>query len=187
MGWLKRLIPAAGSEPLPTAPIAAIEDVEWRLSRGNMLQQDRPGAAAAGGPVDRPAYCGWQGDQHDLRSFAADAKDTVAVLLAEGFDVCPGELRLIQSAHRTTWTFGGKRSFAARPPAPPPLIGRLRADPQPVRDLHRAEILLMHLHGTQPHVLTPGPPSSGQASTIWVSHDPGVDPPPSAITQARRN
>ena len=34
--------------------------------------------------------------------------------------------------------------------------------------------------------LTPGPPGSGQATTIWIPHDPGIDPPPSAITQARR-
>jgi len=38
----------------------------------------------------------------------------------------------------------------------------------------------------QPHALSPGPRSSGQATTIWVPHNPGVDPPPSAITQARR-
>jgi hypothetical protein len=29
-------------------------------------------------------------------------------------------------------------------------------------------------------------PSSGQATTIWVPHDSGVDPPPGTITQARR-
>ena len=69
---------------------------------------------------------------------------------------------------------------------PSPLIGRFRADPQPVRDLHRAGILLIHLHGPQSHALTPGPLSNGQATTIWVPHDPGVDPPPGAIPQARR-
>jgi hypothetical protein len=54
------------------------------------VQQDRPGAAAAGGAVDRPAYCGWQRDQHDLGSLAAYAKDPVAVLLAGVLDVCAG-------------------------------------------------------------------------------------------------
>jgi hypothetical protein len=52
--------------------------------------------------------------------------------------------------------------------------------------LHRADILLIHLRGLQPHALTPDPPSSGQATTIWVPHDPGVDPPLGTITQARR-
>jgi hypothetical protein len=93
---------------------------------------------------------------------------------------------LIQPAHRTTWTFGGQRSFAARPPAPPPLIGRLRDDPRPVRDLHQADILLIHLRGPQPHALTPGPLSSGQATTIGVPHDPGAGPPLGAIPQPRR-
>jgi hypothetical protein len=55
-----------------------------------------------------------------------------------------------------------------------------------MRYLHRADILLKHACGLQPHALTPGPPSSGQATTIWVPHNPGVDPPPGAITQARR-
>jgi len=38
----------------------------------------------------------------------------------------------------------------------------------------------------QPHALTPTPPSSGQATTIWVPHDPGIALPSDAITQARR-
>jgi hypothetical protein len=56
----------------------------------------------------------------------------------------------------------------------------------PARHLHRADILLKHPRGVQPHRFTPGPSSSGQAITIWVSHTPGVDLPQGAITQARR-
>jgi len=89
-------------------------------------------------------------------------------------------------AHHPTRAFRGQRGLAASTLAPPPLIRRLGTDPQPVRHLHRAGIPLKHLRGLQPHALTPGPPSSGQATTIWIPHDPGVDPPPGTITQARR-
>jgi hypothetical protein len=84
------------------------------------------------------------------------------------------------------WPGRRQRRPAPGTPAPPPLIGRLGTDPQPVRYPHRADTLLIHPYGLQPHLLTPGPPSSGQATTIWVPHTPGVDPPPGAITQARR-
>jgi hypothetical protein len=43
--------------------------------------------------------------------------------------------------------------------------------------LHRADIVFIHLRSLQPHALAPGQSSSGQATTIWVPHDPGVDPP----------
>src|SRR5262245_16494673 len=82
--------------------------------------------------------------------------------------------------------FGGQRGLATGTPAPPPLIGRLGTDPQPLRDLHRADIVLIHSRGLQPHALTPGPPSSGRATTIWVPHISRRSPPPGAITQARR-
>jgi hypothetical protein len=55
-----------------------------------------------------------------------------------------------------------------------------------VRHLHRAGILLKHLCGLQPHALTPGLRRSGQATTIGIPDDPGVDPPPGTITQTRR-
>jgi hypothetical protein len=80
----------------------------------------------------------------------------------------PRELRLIQLAHRPTRAFRRQRGLTPSAPAPPSLIGRLGAHPQPVRHLHRADIVLIHLRGLQPHALTPGPPSSGQATTIWI-------------------
>jgi hypothetical protein len=55
-----------------------------------------------------------------------------------------------------------------------------------MRHLHRADIVLKHPRGLQPHILTPDPSSSGQATTIWVPHTTGVDPTPQTITQARR-
>jgi hypothetical protein len=55
-------------------------------------------------------------------------------------------------------------------PAPPLLACRLGADPQPARHLHRADIVLIHMRGLKPHAPTPGPPSSGQATTIWAPH-----------------
>ena len=76
--------------------------------------------------------------------------------------------------------------LATRPPAAPPLVGRLGADPQVMRHLHRADIVLIHPRGLQPHALTPDLSGSGQATTSWVPHTSGVDPPPGAITQARR-
>jgi hypothetical protein len=35
-----------------------------------------------------------------------------------------------------------------------------------VRHLHRTDILLKQVRGFQPHTLSPGPPSSGQATAI---------------------
>jgi hypothetical protein len=55
-----------------------------------------------------------------------------------------------------------------------------------MRHLHRADIVLKHPRGLLPHALPPDPSSSGQATTIWVPHTSGVDPPPGAFTQARR-
>jgi len=39
-----------------------------------------------------------------------------------------------------------------------------------MRHLHQADIVLIQPHGLQPHILTPDPSSSGQATTIWVPH-----------------
>jgi hypothetical protein len=52
--------------------------------------------------------------------------------------------------------------------------------------LHRLNIVLKHRRSRQPDPFPPRPPRSGQATTIGISHDPGVDRPPAAITQARR-
>ena len=71
-----------------------------------------------------------------------------------------------------------KRGWPGRPPG--------WAANGPVRHLYRADLLLKQVRGPQLHTLTPDPPSSGQATTIWVPHDSGVDPPPGTITQARR-
>jgi hypothetical protein len=54
------------------------------------VQEDRPAVSAADGAVDCPAYCGWQGDEDDLGSFAAYVKDPVTVLIAEVFDAGSG-------------------------------------------------------------------------------------------------
>jgi hypothetical protein len=54
------------------------------------VQEDRSTTTAAGGPVDRPPYRGWQRDKRDLCSLTAYAKDPVAVLLAEVLDIGTG-------------------------------------------------------------------------------------------------
>ena len=90
-----------------------------------------------------------------------------------------------QPAHRPRQRFGGQRGFTASAPASPPLIRRLGtpgagAPPAP------------HRHPAQTGARLPAahplawPPSSGQATTIWVPHDPGAGPPPGPIMQARR-
>lgn len=73
---------------------------------------------------------------------------------------------------------------ARRPP--PPLVRRLGADPQQPGYLHRVDVLLKHLRGLQPQLLSAGPSLSGQAATIRVPHVSGVDPPATQFTQARR-
>jgi len=55
-----------------------------------------------------------------------------------------------------------------------------------MRYLHRLHVLLKQLRGLLPHLLTPRPPSSGQATTIGIPHDSGLEQPPPKITQARR-
>jgi hypothetical protein len=82
----------------------------------------------------------------------------------------PGQLRRRQAAHRPACAPRGQRRSATRPPAPPPLIGRLRAHPQLARHPHRLHILLEHCCGLQPHLLPPRPARSGQATTIGISH-----------------
>src|SRR5450755_553164 len=79
-------------------------------------------------------------------------------------------LRRRQAAHRPARPARGQRGLAPRTPAPPPLVRRLRADPQPPRHLHGADILLKHLRSLPPHPLAPDPSPSGQATTIRVSH-----------------
>ena len=69
------------------------------------------------------------------------------------------------------------------PPAPPPLVRRLGADPQQPGYLHRVDVLLEHLRGLQPQLFSAGPFLSGQAATIWVPHISGVDPPATQFTQ----
>jgi len=78
------------------------------------------------------------------------------------------------------------RMWNSRPISPSALVRRFRAHPQLMRHLHWRHVLLKQLCGLQPHPLTPGPPSGGQATTIGISHNPGIDPLPAAITQARR-
>ncbi len=62
----------------------------------------------------------------------------------------------------------------------------LGADPQHPGYLDRVDVLLEHLRGLQPQLLSAGPSLSGQAATIWVPHISGVDPPATQFTQARR-
>jgi hypothetical protein len=83
----------------------------------------------------------------------------------------PGQLRLAQPALRTARAVRGQGGIAASPPPPSPLVGRLRADPQLAGHLHRADPLLEHRRGLQPHRLTPGTLRRGQATTVGVSHD----------------
>ena len=54
------------------------------------VQQDRPGLAAADGPVDRAGDRGRQRHEHDLVALADDPHHTVAVFLAEIADVQAG-------------------------------------------------------------------------------------------------
>ena len=51
----------------------------------------------------------------------------------------------------------GQRRLAAGPPGPPPLVDRLRAHPQRLRDLPGVSVLLERLRGPQPHLLAAGP------------------------------
>jgi hypothetical protein len=98
----------------------------------------------------------------------------------------PGHLPAVQPAYRPASAFGGRRGFTASAPAPPPLIRRLGAHPQPVRDLHRAGILLKKVRAccrTRSRLARAAavrPPPSGYLIP------PGVDLPPGPITQARR-
>jgi len=98
----------------------------------------------------------------------------------------PGQLRVIQLARVPARAFGGQRRLAARAPGPPPLVCRLRADPQALRYLLQVHALLEHLRGLQPHLLTASPSLSGQPATIGIPHTSGVDPAETSITQARR-
>ena len=98
----------------------------------------------------------------------------------------PGQLAVIQLAGVPARALRGQCRLAARQVLPPPLVHRLRADPQQPRDLHRVDVLLNHLRGLQPHALTAGPSLSGQAATIGIPHNSGLNPPAAPITQARR-
>ena len=98
----------------------------------------------------------------------------------------PGQLLLTEPAYRPACAPGRQRGRASGPPAPPPLVRRLGADPQQPGYLHRVDVLLKHLRGLQPQLLSAGPSLSGQAATIRVPHISGVDPPATQFTQARR-
>ena len=82
----------------------------------------------------------------------------------------PGQLPRAPPAHRPARPLRGQRRRAPGPPAAPPLIRGLRAHPQIMGHLHRLHILLVHRCGRQPHLFPPGPPRSGQATTIGISH-----------------
>src|SRR5262249_34470012 len=71
-------------------------------------------------------------------------------------------------------TPGRQRRLPAGPPAPPPRVRRITRDPQPPRHLRRLNPLREPLRGLQPHLLPPGPPSGGQATTIRIPHTPAV-------------
>jgi hypothetical protein len=55
--------------------------------------------------------------------------------------------------------------------------GRLRADLQQPRYLHRVRALLEHARSLPPHHLPAGPAISGQPATIRVPHDTGLAQP----------
>jgi hypothetical protein len=71
-------------------------------------------------------------------------------------------------------------------PAPPPHIRRVRRAPQPARYHQRLDPLGKPRRGLQPQRLTPGPSHGGQATAIWVSHNPAVLPPPAQVTTTHR-
>jgi len=55
-----------------------------------------------------------------------------------------------------------------------------------VGHLHWGDVLLKHLRGLQPQLLSAGLSLSGQAATIRVPHICGADPPSVRTTKARR-
>ena len=98
----------------------------------------------------------------------------------------PGQLRLAQPAHRPARPLRGQRGGAASTPAPPPHIRRARRDPQPPRHHRRLDPLGKPRRGLQPQRLTPDPHHGGQATTIGISHNPAVVPPPARVTPTLR-
>src|SRR5438067_4457858 len=98
----------------------------------------------------------------------------------------PIQLRIRQSARRPARSLGDQRGFAASPPPSPPLVHRLRRDPQPVCHLGRRHALLEHLRGLQPHHLPTDPSPQGQTATVRVPHPFGIRPPSTNITPTRR-
>jgi hypothetical protein len=80
----------------------------------------------------------------------------------------------------------GQGPLAAGLPGAPPLVNRLRADPQRTGDLPGLNVISEHLRGLQPHLLAAGPPLCGQPAAIRIPHDTGLNPASPAITQARR-
>ena len=90
------------------------------------------------------------------------------------------------AGHCPARPFRGQRGHAAGPPAPPPRIRRVRRDPQPPRHLRRLHPFREPVRGLQPYVLTPDPPSSGQATTIRIPHNTAIAPPAATVTTTRR-
>src|SRR5205085_2354677 len=85
----------------------------------------------------------------------------------------PIQLRIRQSARRPARSLGDQRGFAASPPPSPPLVHRLRRDPQPVCHLGRRHALLEHLRGLQPHHLPTDPSPRGQNTLTVFYGDSG--------------
>ena len=98
----------------------------------------------------------------------------------------PGQLRPAQPARRPARAPGRQRGGAAVPPAPPPHVRRITRNPQPPGHFRRLNPLREPLRGLQPHLLPPGPPSGGQATTIRIPHTPAIAPPAAPVTTTPR-
>src|SRR5207302_3423380 len=85
------------------------------------------------------------------------------------------QLGVAEPAARSARPRGSQRLLAAGPPAPPPLIGRLRAHPQPGRHLHRRHVLGEQPCRLHPHRLPPSPRGLREPTTIGISHPPGIE------------